>query len=179
MARGARTGAVDVHAHFGEFKQGKNPLYDLLMHGSPELVVTRAQNQGIELSLVSSMPALTLREGQPRSGNADAVKAAEEFPERLRFWAVLNPAQPDSFRDVADLLTHPRCIGIKIHPPEHDYEIRDFGEKTFSFAARHGAVVQTHSGDKGSWPMDYVPFADRFPEVRLILSHLGHGADGV
>lgn len=27
--------------------------------------------------------------------------------------------------------------------------------------------------------MDYVPFADRFPEVRLIVSHLGHGADGV
>jgi hypothetical protein len=154
-------------------------VYDLLVRGSPEMVVTRALTQGVELSFVSSLSALTLCEGQPRSGNAEAVRAAAQFPDALRFWAVLNPTQTDSFSDVEDLLAHPLCVGIKIHPLEHQYEILEFGEKTFSFAARCNAVVQTHSGDKGSWPMDFVPFADRFPDVRLILSHLGHGADDV
>ncbi|HRU95672.1 MAG TPA: amidohydrolase family protein [Anaerolineae bacterium] len=171
--------AVDVHAHFGGVAKGKNPVYDLLVRGSPEQVVTWARSQGIKLSFVSSIPALTQCAGQPQIGNAEAVKAAAQFPDALRFWATLNPTQPDSFGDVEDLLAHPLCVGIKIHPPEHQYEILEFGEETFSFAARRGTVIQTHSGDKGAWPMDFVPFADRFPNVRLILSHLGHGADDV
>ena len=42
-------------------------------------------------------------------------------------------------------------------------------------AAEHTAVVLVHSGDVNSAPDDYVPFADRFPETKIILAHLGNG----
>lgn len=73
---------------------------------------------------------------------------------------------------------HPRCKGIKIHPLEHAYEIRDFGEEVFAFAAEHNAVILTHSGHPpGSNPEDFIPFANRCPGVSLILAHLGNSAE--
>ncbi|MFH1007218.1 MAG: amidohydrolase family protein, partial [Candidatus Latescibacterota bacterium] len=43
------------------------------------------------------------------------------------------------------------------------------------FAARHGAIVQSHSGEENSLPLDLVAWANEFPEVTLIISHLGCG----
>ena len=65
-------------------------------------------------------------------------------------------------------------MGIKIHPEEHCYPISEQGQAIFEFAAERGAVVQTHSGETNSLPADFVPFADEFPEMKLILAHLGH-----
>lgn len=71
-------------------------------------------------------------------------------------------------------MSHPQCVRIKIHPVEHDYDIRDHGDKVFAFTARLGVVVLTHSGDLGSVPELFVPFLNQYPEVRLIFAHLGH-----
>ena len=48
----------------------------------------------------------------------------------------------------------------------------------FGFAAKHSAVMISHSGEEQSIPEDFVPFANAFPEVRLILAHLGCTWDG-
>ena len=76
------------------------------------------------------------------------------------------------------LLANPGCKGIKIHPTLHEYEIREHGDRIFAFAAARQAVVITHSGNAGSRPEDFLPFADQYPEVRLILAHLGNSEDG-
>jgi predicted TIM-barrel fold metal-dependent hydrolase len=70
------------------------------------------------------------------------------------------------------------CVGIKIHPEEHIYPITEHGPAIFEFAARHKAVVLSHSSEQNSLAADLVPFADEFPEVRLILAHIGCGWDG-
>lgn len=85
----------------------------------------------------------------------------------------------ESYRQVEDLLRHPRCSGIKLHPQRHLYEIRQYGDEVFSFAANFQTVVLTHSGDPGNFPEDFIPFTDRYPKVRLILAHLGNSSDGV
>ena len=66
-------------------------------------------------------------------------------------------------------------MGIKIHPEEHVYPIPGLTGAIFSVAAKHRAVDLAHSGDLNSAPADFVPWCDRFPEVRLILAHLGNG----
>jgi hypothetical protein len=43
----------------------------------------------------------------------------------------------------------------------------------FAMDARHRAVDLTHSGERNSLPEDFVPFANRYPEVTLIPAHLG------
>lgn len=60
----------------------------------------------------------------------------------------------------------------------HAYEIRDRGEEIFAFAAQHEAIVMTHCGCPGSFPEEFIPFADRHPRAAVILAHLGNSADG-
>jgi len=38
-------------------------------------------------------------------------------------------------------------------------------------------VVLTHSGHANSLPEDFLPFTDEYPEVQLILSHIGCSDD--
>ena len=47
------------------------------------------------------------------------------------------------------------------------------GRAIFEFAAEHRAIILTHSGEENSLPEDFVPFANDYPEVRLILAHIG------
>ena len=58
------------------------------------------------------------------------------------------------------------------------YPINEFGAEIFEFAARHRAVVLSHSSEQNSLASDLVEWADRFPEMTLILAHLGWGWDG-
>src|SRR5205823_5921056 len=69
-------------------------------------------------------------------------------------------------------------VGIKIHPEEHGYPIREHARPIFEFAAKHRAVVLTHSSEKNSLAEDFILWSDEFPEVRLILAHIGCGHDG-
>jgi len=170
------TPAIDVHAHFGVHVGSAQGLTNRLMSADGETVARRAAAVGIEKSVVSAMSALGPYRGDPLRGNEEARLAAEAHA-GLFFWAVLDPLVEKTSDQVKDLLGHQKCCGIKIHPHQHSYEIRDHGERIFDFAAAHEAVVISHSGCPGSYPEDFVPFADRYPAVRLILAHLGHSDD--
>lgn len=169
--------AIDVHGHFGSYDRGAGGLRDRMMSGDIEVVRRRAQAADICLTVVSAIHALLPYGGDVLRGNEDACQATEKHAD-IRFWAVLNPRTRESYQQVESLLAHPRCKGIKIHPTEHAYEIRDYGDEVFQFAAGYTAVIMTHSGCPGSFPEDFVPFADRYPNVSLILAHLGNSTDG-
>ena len=165
--------AIDVHAHVGRYDRGEQRRQDRLMSGSAAQVAELARRANIAITVVSALEALMPFGGDPLGGNELAVAAVAEQPS-LRFWAVLHPTVAGSYRQVEELLTHPACCGIKIHPDAHHYLISEHGAAIFGFAARQGAVVLTHSGDYGASPEDFVPFCDVHPELRLILAHLGH-----
>jgi uncharacterized protein len=169
--------AIDVHGHFGHYDRGPGALVDSLMTGSIELVRERAQAVGVEYTVVSALRALMPYGGDVLRGNDDAVAAAEQYSDVL-FWAVVDPRLPETYRQAEELLAHPRCKGLKFHPVQHYYEIKQYGAALFEFANAHQSVVLTHSGDPGSFPEDFVPFANQYPAVRLILAHLGNDSQG-
>jgi predicted TIM-barrel fold metal-dependent hydrolase len=110
-------------------------------------------------------------------GNRKAIQAVRGRDD-LMMWAVLNPLLPDSFDQARELLQHPRCAGLKIHPEEHEYPVAEQGSRVFEFAAAHKAIVLSHSGEPNSMPGDVLSAAAAFPEVAVILAHLGCGWDG-
>jgi predicted TIM-barrel fold metal-dependent hydrolase len=169
--------AIDIHGHFGPYDRGAGSLFDRLLSADIEVVRRRARDAGVGLTVVSATRALMPYGGDVARGNEEAREAAERHAD-IRFWAVLDPRLSESYGQVEALLAHPRCAGIKIHPAAHEYEIREHGEAVFAFAERHRALVLTHSGDPGSFPEHFIPFANRHPRVSLILAHLGHSADG-
>ena len=170
--------AIDVHAHYGTHNpRGRTGLATELRSATIEQVRERAQAAGICLTVVSPLRAFHPYGGTVIKANRDACAKAEQYDD-IRFWTVIDPRREETFRQAEELLQHPRCKGIKIHPVNHEFEIRDRGEEIFAFAAEHRAIVMTHSGCPGSFPEDFIPFAERHPQATLILSHLGNSADG-
>lgn len=169
--------AIDVHGHFGLYDQGAGGLTDQMMSGTIEVARCRAHAADICLTVVSALHAFMPYGGDVLRGNDDARKVAERHSD-IRFWGVLHPKIPETFKQVESLLAHPRCKGIKIHPTQHAYEIRDYGDEIFEFAAHQEAIVITHSGCLGSFPEEFICFANQYPNVPLILAHLGNSADG-
>jgi uncharacterized protein len=106
-------------------------------------------------------------------GNREAFELIPKTP-GLRQWVIVNPLERETYAQAREMLRAPWCVGIKIHPEEHCYPIRDHGKAIFEFAAREDAVVLTHSGGVNSVPEEFVPFANGLPELKLILAHLGH-----
>jgi len=168
--------AVDVHGHYGACNRPAMPdFYNRALTGDAARVAERARRAGIEWTVVSPLSALFPRgQAHAPTGNDDAAAIVPQTP-GLRQWVVINPLQPETYRQAETMLAQPWCVGIKIHPEEHLYPIREHGRAIFEFAARHRAVVLTHSGEGNSLPLDFVPFADDFPAVTLILAHLSFG----
>lgn len=177
--RTATIQAIDAHAHYGQYlRSGMNDEIADFMSGDAAKVVQRATAANIALTIVSPLLALLPRGGaDPVEGNREAAKVVAETDGLLQY-VVVDPLHPATYEQAAEMLSLPKCVGIKIHPEEHCYPIREHGPAIFEFAAKHRAVVLTHSSEQNSLAMDFVPFINDYPEVKLILAHIGCGWDG-
>ena len=167
--------AIDVHAHYGPMIRGQQPLLDQWLSVDARGVVDLAKKANTRLTVVSPMAGLVPR-GQAISAplNEEAARLAREINGLLQ-WVIVHPQQLDTYDQAAEMLGQPQCMGIKIHPEEHQYKITDHGKRIFEFATEHDAVVLAHTGDPFSWPADFLPFINDYPNVKLILAHLGNG----
>lgn len=171
--------AIDVHAHYGCYiRGGVDPRIEQFMTASAEEVVRRARKANIEWTIASPLRALLPRGGGDPIGGNDEAAATIANTDGMLQYVVVDPLTPATYEQAAEMLQRPKCVGIKIHPEEHQYPIVEHGRKIFEFAARHHAVVLTHSSEQNSQADDFVPFMNDYPEVKLILAHIGHGWDG-
>jgi hypothetical protein len=169
--------AIDVHAHFGRYDRGRPDLVNELMTGDGAEVVRRATLARTQWTIASPLSALLPRgQGDAVAGNEEAALEVHRTPGLLQY-VVIDPRQPRTYEQADALLKRPRCAGIKIHPEEHCYPIVEHGRAIFEFAAARRAVVLTHSSERNSLASDFLPLADEFPEVTLILAHIGCGWD--
>lgn len=171
--------AIDVHGHYGQYVgDGSNTLADALYSGDAADVVRRASAANIELTIVSPLTALKPRfQADSVAGNIEAAAVVAETP-GLKQYVVIDPLHPQTYAQAEEMLAQPQCVGIKLHPEEHGYQIRDHARTIFEFAALHNAVMLTHSSEQNSLAADFIPWANEFPEIRLILAHIGCGWDG-
>lgn len=167
--------AIDVHGHYGQWERDEARRHmGECLSGSAETVVARAKRARVEWTVISPLAGLM------PCGRADAVKGNAEAnrlidgTDGLLQWVIVDPMQPETYDQACVRSASPKCMGIKIHPEEHMYPIREHGDAIFSFAAEHHSVVLTHSGGPNSLPADFVPFLDAHPEAVLILAHTGN-----
>lgn len=162
--------AIDSHTHInhgvpGDSQGEKLPVY------SAKLDWLRRVNQaaGIDYMLCSTMSSVLLdkyvyEENEYMAGLADQV-------DYLYQWVVVDPRAEATFEQARKLLATPKCVGIKIHPLSHKYELEEYGDALFTFAAEHKAIVQIHASEDDA---DHIlPFADKYPDVTFIMAHLG------
>jgi len=169
--------AIDVHAHFGAYRDKSSLVCNERMSADAQTVLRRAALANIRLTAVSPLSGLLPRgKADPVSGNEEAARTVAAH-DALYHWALVDPLKAETFEQARRMLAGQKCVGIKIHPEEHCYRIREHGRAIFEFAAEEGCIVLTHSGEENSLPEDFLPFADDYPEIPLILAHLGCGYD--
>ena len=169
--------AIDVHGHYGDYVR-RGDAGDNFYSASAEEVVRRAAEVNVVLTIVSPLSALLPRfQADAVAGNREAAEIVPKTP-GLRQYVVIDPRRTETYAQAEALLPQPHCVGIKIHPEEHGYPIREHGQAVFEFAARHRAVVLAHTSEQNSLAADCVVWLNEFPEARLILAHIGHGWDG-
>jgi len=171
--------AIDVHGHYGQYiGEAGDRLADNFYSGDASEVVRRACAVNIVLTIVSPLTALKPRfQADSVAGNIEAARVVTQTP-GLKQYVVIDPLRPETYTQAEAMLAQPQCVGIKLHPEEHGYRICDYARAIFEFAARHRAIMLTHSSEKNSLAADFIPWANEFPEVRLILAHIGCGWDG-
>ena len=84
-------------------------------------------------------------------------------------WVVIDPRQPDTYRQAEEILKEEKTLGIKIHPAYHGYDMEAYADELFAFAAEHRTFLLMHPAK-----IDKMPFyANRYPEMKLIIAHFG------
>lgn len=170
--------AIDVHGHYGEYRSDAHSANNEFMTADGPAVARRAAAANIRYTIVSPLRAISpRRDNHAFEGNLHAAEMVPRTPGLLQY-VVIDPRDPRTFDQAHEMLQRPHCVGIKIHPEEHCYPITEYGDAVFAFAAERRAIILTHSSEKNSLAADFVPLVNRYPEVRLILAHIGCGWDG-
>ena len=132
--------AIDVHGHCGEYG-GFDDLTARLVNAPAQVVARRAAQCAIGLTVVSELSAFDPSpdcKADVAAGNARAAAEVEPI-ETLRFYAVLNPRSEGWEQDTAQLLEHPKCVGVKLHPRWHYWPLGSTvtASLRFSTSTRH------------------------------------------
>ena len=161
--------AIDIHSHFDHGAEGEQNGFGMLSVSTLDFMQEDNQRFGIK-EVGYSTYASVLSSANIVEENAYLNGLLKENKD-LYQWVVVHPLQEETFRQAERMLENPRVLGIKIHSPMHKYDVRAYGDQIFSFANAHNATVLMHP-DK---ILDMPQFADRYPNMKLIIAHQGGG----
>lgn len=169
--------AIDVHCHvhYGDKeKLAYNHLSKFMQEGNfysayPDAIKRISENAHIGKVLASPFNGV-IDCGRVEEANENMLAVASEN-EFLYQWVVIDPRNDNTFLQAERILKSEKCIGIKIHPLCHDYSLEEHGDKIFSFANKHAAVVQIHPTKGADRLIPY--FANQYTNTKLIMAHLG------
>lgn len=84
-------------------------------------------------------------------------------------WVVIDPRNKETYTQAEKMISHPKVLGVKIHPSYHGYSILDYADELFCFANERKTVVLMHPQHISQMPS----LVDNYPDMKLIIAHLG------
>lgn len=161
---------IDIHSHFnhGSPFDEHGTIPDEIHNREIDFVKAAYDHIGIRAAGISTFAAVLEHPECVVEENRYLLDLATRenwvYP-----WVVIDPRQPETYRQAEEMLSAPKTLGIKIHPSCHGYDIRGYGDALFSFAAERKTFVLMHP----QYIEDMPAFADRYPDMNLIIAHLG------
>lgn len=150
---------IDAHTHIGDF-----PLFNVQLNSKELISIMNRWN--IEKALVST------------TQNSLTLKAVKEHPQRLHGLAWINPHKEKEAEKLVDkALTKWNFKGLKMHPLIDAFlPDQKIVSPIMDRLCKYRAPVLFHCGHPPwSLPWHFENLADLFPEVPIILGHMGHG----
>jgi len=149
---------IDAHTHLGDF-----PVFGASININQLL---KLMNQySIEKAVVSALP------------NSLARKAVEKYPDRITSLVRVNPHEAGAVDTAERAIREWGMKGIKLNPLFNNFlPDSDVVNPVMDVAAKYGVPVLIHSGHPPwSLPWSFERLADRYPDVTIVMAHMGHG----
>lgn len=159
--------AIDMHTHINsgspyDTKVGNTYSADL------EDLIAINHAAGIEKMFACTFASVLSTETIPEEN--EYLHRLLDQVDCLYQWVVIDPRIEETFVQAERMLQHKKCVGIKLHPAYHKYELEAYADRIFTFASKFHAVVLIHPEKEASY---ILPIADRYPDVTFIVAHLG------
>jgi predicted TIM-barrel fold metal-dependent hydrolase len=150
---------IDAHSHVGWFGGWSN------VGITPEEMIEQMDEYNIEKTVISTYPM------------KESVEAVDRFSGRLVGAAWIDPNEPGCLDQVIDAVEGHGFKGIKLHPLFHSFLPND--ECVFpvaELARKYDIPLMIHTGHPPfSLPWSVAQLADIYPEVKMVMIHMGHG----
>ncbi|ADB33542.1 amidohydrolase 2 [Kribbella flavida DSM 17836] len=116
-----------------------------------------------------------------RCNTATAEFVAADPARRIGFMSV-NPTRPDALEE-ADRCRELGLVGVKLGPNYQDFDpLGDAALRFYAYCEQHGLPILFHQGAspirhaplRYTYPLVTDEVALRFPELRIVMAHMGH-----
>ena len=150
---------IDAHSHIGFF--GGWSIVGI----TAEEMIAQMNEYNVEKTIISTYPA------------KESIEAADKYPDRLIGAVWVNPNEPSAIETIKDAVKNHGFKAVKLHPLFHSYMPND--ECVFPVAEIAGELdipLMIHTGHPPySLPWSVAQLADIYPEVKMVMIHMGHG----
>lgn len=159
--------AIDIHSHLNHGALHEPaPIRPFISDSSLEYLQKMYDAAKIDKAFYSTFSSVL---------STEVVEAENQYlyelsqnTKNVYQWVVIDPRNDNTFVQADKMLDSKKCVGIKLHPPGHKYNLYDFGDKIFSFASERKAIVLIHPEADA----DYIlPLADKYQNVTFIAAH--------
>jgi predicted TIM-barrel fold metal-dependent hydrolase len=178
---------IDIHTHFWkpeelgpevhrDLKQARIPFDKMLMTSESHLEATAAVDRAVVFGMRALLSGMNV-------SNDTAKEQANKAPDRLVFFTSVDPAETGFMEELERTHQDLGAKGIKlgpiyqgVHPTDDRYRL------IYSYAQKHNLPILIHMAttfSRGA-PLDYAnpihmdEIAIDFPELKIVLAHLGH-----
>ena len=183
---------VDIHTHYFDPVRHFGPSLhaDLARCGVDPVAWGAVGERHLETTRAAEVAVVFGLQAQATGWNIpnDAVAAhVARAPDRLLFFAAVDPAQADCLDELERCHRDLGAVGVKLAPlyqGVHPCDPRC--QEVYRYCVRHGLPVLFHAGTSfvghtlldHSRPVHFDAVAVAFPELRMVLAHLGHPWEG-
>lgn len=183
---------VDIHTHVFNAAQHFGPKLnaDLVRCGVDPAVWGDVEKRHLETTKAADVAVVFGLQASATGWNIPNEMVAAHVakaPERLLFFASIDPLQPGYMEELEKCHRHLGAVGVKLAPlyqNAHPQDARYY--ELYRYCRKHGLPVLFHAGTSfvSGTPLDYsrpVHFdavAVDFPDLHMVLAHLGHPWEG-
>ncbi|HRP32299.1 MAG TPA: amidohydrolase family protein [Agriterribacter sp.] len=183
---------IDIHTHVFDAAQHFGPKLnaDLVRCGVDPAVWGNVEERHLETTKSADVAVVFGLQASATDWNIPNEMVAAHVakaPERLLFFASVDPLSPHYMDELEKCHRHLGAVGVKLAPLYQNVHPQDKRYyEIYAYCQQHGLPVLFHAGTSfvSGTPLDYsrpVHFdavAVDFPDLKMVLAHLGHPWEG-
>ena len=159
--------AIDMHTHYNHGSPYDQVIGHPMARCEIDYLMEEYNSSYVRCGVYSSFASVL--EPKAIMDENNHLYELSQYHDRVFQWVVIDPRQDVTFEQADQMLKSKKCLGIKIHPGYHGYDIEQYGDKIFSYANEKETFVLMHPDKVELMPS----FADRYPRMNLTIAHLG------